>query len=416
MRVLFTVSDWPGHYYPLVPLGWALQAAGHEVRVVCASSQTGTLRRTGLTPVPLVEPGLEMAVQGRLRNFWDAQQGRWPHPEPPPHPLTGEPLARLDDFDFAAFRAADRPRIARATSDNFDAVVGFARAWRPDLVVHDRMSIEGLLAARVLGVPAVLHLWGPHGTAEPEPELRVIPGDPTGSFPRHGVPPMGPELIEYVIDPCPPSLEPPTDARRLRMRHIAYNGPGPDPGIGPPPAGRPRVCVVWGHSVTRMYGPCSRLLPELAASFTDLGAEIMLLAGPADLAALGEPPPGTRVMENVPLRTVLPGSAAVVHYGGSGCTMTAVAAGVPQLGIPFSAEQALNAGRVAKAGAGLVVPASSPDRSARGRAALRRLLAEPSFRQTAARLGEELLATPAPADLVPVLEELAAAARVPAPR
>lgn len=407
MRVLFTVSDWQGHYYPLVPLGWALQAAGHELRVVCAPSQTDTLCRTGLTPVPLVEPLLEMAVQSRLRNYWDAQQGSWPYPDLPPHPLTGEPMGSLDEFDFATFRAAERPRILQATRDGFDATVAFARDWRPDLVVHDRMSIEGLLAARVLGVPAVLHLWGPHGTAEPEPELRVIPGDPTGSFPRHGVPAMGPELIEYVIDPCPPSLESPSDAHRFRMRNVPYNGPGADPGMAPPTPGRPRVCVVWGHSMTRMYGPNSLLLPELVDAFKDFDAELVLLAGPADADALGEPPPGVTVLRDVPLRTVLPGSAAVVHCGGSGCTMTAVASGVPQLGIPFSAEMTLNVSRVAAAGAGIVVPASRADRAAAVRAALTEILATPAYHRSAARLREELLACPTPADLVPVLETLA---------
>lgn len=111
MRVLFTVSDWTGHYYPLVPLGWALQAAGHEVRVACALSQTEPLGRTGLTAVPVMRPGLEMIVQGRLRNYWDAQEGRWPHPGLPPHPLTGEVLTDLAEFDFPAFRAGERDRI-----------------------------------------------------------------------------------------------------------------------------------------------------------------------------------------------------------------------------------------------------------------------------------------------------------------
>src|SRR5262245_27414949 len=33
MRVLMTSWAWPSHYLPMVPLGWALRAAGHEVRV-----------------------------------------------------------------------------------------------------------------------------------------------------------------------------------------------------------------------------------------------------------------------------------------------------------------------------------------------------------------------------------------------
>ncbi|MDO0926706.1 methyltransferase [Streptomyces sp. TG1A-8] len=407
MRVLFTVSDWPGHYYPLVPLGRALQAAGHEVRVACAAGESAALRRAGLTPEPLLRPALGMAEQGRLNNYWAAQKGAWPYDRLPPHPVTGEELRRLEDFDFAAFRTTERPRILRATREGFDAVVGFARAWRPDLVVHDRMSIEGLLAARVLGVPAVLHLWGPHGTAEPEPELRIIPGDPTGSFPRYGAGEMGTDLIEYVLDPCPPGLEPPTDARRLRMRYVPYNGPGTAPRLEPPSGGRPRVCLVWGRSLAGVYGPVARLVPELAASCAATGAEVLVLADPEDTAALGTPPPGVRLLPGAPLGDVLPGCAAVVHHGGAGCTMTAVAAGVPQLGVPFSAEQHLNVRRVAGAGAGLVVPASDGDRPAAVRDALTRLLRDPVHRTRAARLREELAGLPGPAEIVPVLEDIA---------
>lgn len=413
MHVLFSVSDWPGHWFPLVPLGWALQGAGHEVRVVCARSQADGIARTGLTPVPVVEPGLEMSVQARMRNFWDAQQGGWPFDTPPPHPVTGEEMTALSDFDFAAFRATQRPRILQATADGFDAVVGFARAWRPDLVVHDRMSIEGLLAARVLGVPAVLHLWGPHGTAEPEPELRIVPGDPTGSFPRHGAGRMGPDQIEYVVDPCPAGIEPPVHATRLPVRYVPYNGPGPDPRLEPPGVGRPRVCVIWGNSPGRIYGRPGRLLPELAAAFAGLDAELVLVGGSADLKDLQPAAQDMRVLTDVPLRLVLPGCDAVVHHGGAGALMTAVAAGVPQLGVPFAPEQVVNVRRLTDAGAGLSVPAHQSGLRETVRDRLGRLLTEPAHATAARRLRDQLAARPSPADLVVRLEKLAAGAAHP---
>ncbi len=407
MRVLFTVSDWPGHYYPLVPLGWALQAAGHEVRLVCAPSQEHGISQAGLTPVPVIEPGLEMCVQARLRNYWDAQQGTWPFDRLPPHPVTGEDMTSLEDFDFATFRAAERPRILQATADAFDAAVGFARAWRPDLVVHDRMSIEGLLAARVVGVPAVLHLWGPHGTAEPEPELRIIPGDPTGSFPRYGVGEMGPDLIEHVLDPCPPGIEPPVRGNRLRMRYVPYNGPGEDPRLKPPAAGRPRVCVLWGTSPGRIYGPSARMLPRIAAALDGL-AEVVLMGSADDVTGLGPLPEGMRALTGAPLRLVLPDCAALVHHGGAGALMTAVAAGVPQLGLAFAPEQIRNISRITEAQAGLSVPSHLPGLEEAVRSALERLLHEPSHAAGARKLRDQLAELPSPAELVPRLEQLAA--------
>ena len=79
MRVLFAVSAWPGHYFPLVPLGWALRAAGHEVRVLCAESDVDPVTRAGLTPVPVLR-GLDLLLGARMINLIGAYQGNWPYP------------------------------------------------------------------------------------------------------------------------------------------------------------------------------------------------------------------------------------------------------------------------------------------------------------------------------------------------
>ncbi|MYW65827.1 DUF1205 domain-containing protein [Streptomyces sp. SID8379] len=409
MRVLFTVSDWPSHYFPMVPLGWALQAAGHEVRVVCAPSQRDPVRQAGLLPVPLVDPPMDMLLQNRLWNYWAAQAGTWPHAALPPHPVTGEPLADLADFDFAAFRAAYKDRNLRGAAANCDAVVEYARGYRPDLVVHDRLSPEGLLAARVLRVPSVLHLWGPHGTAEPEPELRVLPGDPSGSFPRHGVGELGPDLITHVIDPCPPAMRPPLGAgvTRYRVRHVPYNGArsAPTAPLAPTP-GRPRICLAWGNSLSRAYGPGARVLPGLVEALRAPDRDLLLLAPPEDLP--GDLPAGVTVLDDCPLHLAVPDCDAVVHYGGAGCTMTAMRAGIPQLVVPFSPDLALNARRVVDAGAGLTVPAHAPDLYAQVARSAAELLDSATYRDAARELARQNLAAPSPADLVADLELLAA--------
>ena len=75
MRVLFTTSNWAGHWFCLVPLGWALQAAGHEVRVTCAPAQAAAIGQAGLTPVP-VTADADMMVVGRMTHFVAAVLGR----------------------------------------------------------------------------------------------------------------------------------------------------------------------------------------------------------------------------------------------------------------------------------------------------------------------------------------------------
>ncbi len=407
MRVLFTVSAWRGHWYPLVPLGWALQASGHDVQVVCAPSQRDAVARAGLTPVPVLAE-IDMTFLGRLQNVWNAQEGSWPYKALPPHPVTGVPMASLNEFSFGEFTREAGKRLATPTRESFDAAVEFARAWKPDLVVHELLSMEGILAARVLGVPSVLHLWGPIGTDEDEPGLRVKPEDPTGAFRRHGVAEFAPEQITHVVDPCPALLRPLTSAERLPVRYVPYNGQGSAPDWALERSGKPRVCVVWGNSATRMAGPQAFVLPQIVEAVTGLGAEVVLTANATDVAALGDLPDGVRVLEGCPLHLLLPACDAVVHHGGAGTTMTATVAGVPQLAVPCAMDQFLNSRRVASSGAGLSLPAHAAD-VASVRTAVERLLTEPSLRETAAGLRADALALPSPLDLVGRLEDLALA-------
>ncbi|MEU5884522.1 nucleotide disphospho-sugar-binding domain-containing protein [Spirillospora sp. NPDC047279] len=407
MRVMFTVSSHPTHYSAMVPLGWALQAAGHEVRVLCTPSQTAAVGRTGLLPVPVLD-GMDVATRLRLQYYWEAVNGIWPYPWLPTHPLTGERLDDLAGFDTAAFTAKVAPELAARAARGFDAAVEFARAWRPGLVLHDPASLEGLLAARVTGVPSALCLWGPAGTHEPE-HMRSVPTDHSGSFPRYGLGEFGLDMFDRVVDPCPPSLDVPVRAARLPVRYVPFNGTSP---VAPewvegPAPGRPRVCVTWSTALTRTSGPDSYLLPDIVRGLADVDCDVIVTATPADVARLGRVPAGVQVLEYAPLQAVLPGCAAVVHHGGSGSTLTSLWAGVPQLLLTFASEQTATARRVADTGAGTHALGHLADRNFIG-AAAGKLISDDSYRSAAAGLRAEMLARPTPARLVQTLEELTA--------
>ncbi|MBT2210156.1 nucleotide disphospho-sugar-binding domain-containing protein [Actinomadura sp. NEAU-AAG7] len=406
MRVLFTVSSQATHYSALVPQGWALQAAGHEVRVLCTPDQTAAVGRTGLLPVPVLD-GMRVITRLRLQAYREAAEGDWPYPWLPPHPLTGEPLDDLADFDLAAFRDEVAPALAERAARGFDASVEFARAWRPHLVLHDPASLEGLLAARATGVPSALSLWGPVGTHEPE-HMRIVPTDHSGSFPRHGQDAFDLDMIERVLDPCPPSLDVPAPAERLPYAYVPFNGTTPVPpwALEPPAPGRPRVCVTWSTALTATTGPNSYLLPAILEALDGLGCEVVVTATAGDVAALGAVPEGVRVTEHVPLMAVLPDCAAVVHHGGSGSAMTALWAGVPQLTATFASEQEAAGRRLAAAGAGLHLRGHEAAPAAL-RSAVESLVGDPAYRDGAAGLRKEMLARPTPARLVTALEHLA---------
>jgi hypothetical protein len=400
VRVLFTVSDWPTHWYPLVPLAWALQAAGEEVLVVCPPGQAEGIRAAGLTPAPTVAPALDLMAQARLSDLREVLAGRGVPGRAVLDPLSGETLVDPAEFDVAGFRATWRPHLLRTTAAALEAAVETGTTWRPDLVVHERMSLEGPLVAGVLGVPAVLHSWGPVGTAEADPRLRLAPGDATGAFARHGLAPWRPDRVTDVLDPCPAPLEPPVHGRRWRVRPVPYDGGGVVPDL--PAPRRPRVCVVWGRSMTPLTGSGTPVLSAVVDAVQAVGGEAVLL-GADDVEA-----PSTAVrLGTAPLAPVLAGCAAVVHGGGNGSTMTSIACGVPQVALPHQVETRVLSERVATTGASTVLSPEGSELTARCRDALQHVLSDPAPTLAATALQRAGRERPTPADLVPRLRDLA---------
>ncbi len=409
MRVLFTVSDWATHYFPMVPLGWALQAAGHEVRVGCRPSQADTIATAGLVPLPVLD-GPDLMFKTRLARYWQAAADPGSvMPDSLLHPVSGEVMDGPAGFDFPAYAAAHRQSNLDMMSASCDRVVDFARRWRPDLTVSDPQNVEGVLAAQVLGVPAVCHLFGMVGTHETGPGLNIVLEDHSDSFARYRVPPMSADLIDYVVDPCPAGTTPEVGCPTLPVRYIPYNGPGEMPSWldDPPASGVPRILVAWGTSVPRIYGPRAFLVPMLLAALSEVDAEVVVTAAPSDRAKLGTLPDNVRLVHHwCPLRLMLPTCAAIVHPGGAGTTMTATMLGVPQLVLPLSAETAMNARRAASTGAALDIDgwSVSPDQV---RAGLSTVLSG-AARDAARELAGLARQRPTPAQLVGTLVAVAA--------
>ncbi len=407
MRVMFAVSDLLPHYFPMVPLGWALQSAGHEVRVVCAPAQRAHIESAGLTPVPILED-IDMLMWPRIGNHAAALAGEVPADLHLPlmNPATGEVLDSLDDFDFDAFMSTIRGPEAGKVGRRIDAMVDFAQRWCPDLVVHDSLYLDAVVAARVLGVPAVCHLTGPLGTHETEWGLNIIPAHYSRAYDKYGVSDRGADLITHVIDICPDSLRPPTDATVLPARYVPYNGPGAMPGWAARKPRRPRVVVMWSNTIEHLYGPGVFAVPTILDALSTLDVEVALTTGAAAIERLGSVPPNVRVVEQCPLHLLTATADVLVHSGGSGSTLTALAAGVPALSVTFGPEYRLNGRRIAANGAGLQMDGHEADAESIGKA-VRSLLEDASYREQAERLRQEMQDRPSPAALVSTLVELA---------
>jgi UDP:flavonoid glycosyltransferase YjiC (YdhE family) len=217
---------------------------------------------------------------------------------------------------------------------------------------------------------------------------------------------MSRELIRTVIDPCPPAIEAPFSATRLPVRFLPYNGTGEVPDSAARRGERRRVCVAWRHSLVRMLGPKSFILPQIAEALAELDVDVLFAVHPDAVAMLGSVPANATVLGYTPLSLVLPHCDAVVHNAGSGCMMTAAAVGVPQLALYFTPETTLTAQRLAATGAVLAQdgPSATAEQIREGVVAL---LQEPAYGKAAAGLAEDMAAAPTPAELFGHLEQLA---------
>ncbi|MEU0336010.1 nucleotide disphospho-sugar-binding domain-containing protein [Streptomyces sp. NPDC006193] len=407
MRVLFTTSEWPGHYFCMVPLGWALQAAGHEVAVTCKPSQREAVGRAGLTAVAVAD-GPDLAVLTRVVHHIEISMGVREPRGPLLNPFTGRPMGEPGEPDVAVEGPRFLRQAAEATRRGCDNVVEFARRWRPDLVVHDVMATEGALAALVVSVPSVLCAPGLFGTVETEKALDLSPGDPVEHFERYGVGPWGRDRIRYVIDPSPSGAVPPlAGALRLPVRYVPYNGPAASaPGSVPRREG-PRVCILWGNSATRLFGPDLPALGYAVEAAASCAFDVVLTAGSEQIDALGPLPPRVHTLRGHPLHLLLDGSDLLIDHGSDNPVMNAAVAGVPRVGLALSDDHFAYGRRIDPLGASRTLPGLTARRE-EVHGAVEEVLTGPAYRAAAAGLRADLLARPAPARLVPALERLAA--------
>lgn len=391
MRVLFTTWAWPSHYFPMVPLAWALRAAGHEVRIASQPALMETVMRSGL---PAVVTGEDYDIVGYHRR--ELASLRVEEQDPPGPDQWDEEKQRRVQRSFSQFVA-----IADLMADD---LLSFARDWRPDLIVHDPLSYAGPLVARLIGVPAVRNLFGPDFTyATRHIELAAL--EPL--LTRFGLTELD-TVGPLTVDPCPPGLQYPAPIPRQLMRYVPYNGLSAVPRWTLEPPQRRRVCIIWGTTTTKFSAEHATRLPfvvDIVAGM-DAEVEVVLAVTPDQLDLFTSVPPNVRVADSVPLNTLLPTCDAIIHQGGAGTTLNAALCGVPQLMVIQTPDQVVNAIQVEHSGAGAyLVPRETDSESVRSYAT--KILEDPSYREAAMGLREQMLRQAPPSAVVEVLERLA---------
>ncbi|GAA4227682.1 DUF1205 domain-containing protein [Actinomadura meridiana] len=417
MRILFAVAPLTAHLYPSVPLAWALQSAGHEVRVASNDGLVEQITATGLTAVGLGEPTSPPTVtDAELDRFSDA---------------LGFPAGS----EFAQLWRATRYYMAAAykryhpdedgRQELAAALVAAARTWRPDLVIWDPACPAGSVAARECGAASARMMWGPdysgwvrrrfaERVADPASGV-TADQDPLAALQAPVFEPFGHEFDDdllfgdFTVDPMPPQLPTPDGLRRIPMRWVPYTGAAPVPEWLRRPSSRPRVCLSLGVTGRTVHdGPDARVMATFEA-VADMDVEVVATVNADQLGGdTARIPANVRIFDYLPLTQVMPTCAAVVHHGGFGTFFAAAAHRVPQMIIMEELGSALNSTRYLKSrGAGVVLN-SGDLTAARVRDELSRMLTEPSFQRGAAAVHADMSAAPGPGEIVPVLERMAA--------
>jgi UDP:flavonoid glycosyltransferase YjiC (YdhE family) len=374
MRVLFTCVSGYGHFLPLVPLAQAFRARGDTVLVAASASHAEQAELAGLELLPTGLDGKE--VDARFAPAREHSQAL-PIPNRRPYVFTQR---------FALIEAPAR----------VDALLERARAFEPDLIVHDASELSAAVVGAQLGLPTVHHSFG-----------RMIPWDTIDAAAPHVAPMWERAGIEAephagmfrgpFVDICPPSLDsdrPPDRTTVLRRRPVDAR-PAEQTG------NRPLVYVTLGTVVRS-----TAALDVLLAGLADLEADVLLTTGwqndPAELSAI---PANATVERFVPQDEILSRTSLIVTHAGSGSMLGALAYGIPLLAVPHAADQFDNAAALAAAGAGRIVMPDDLTADAIREAAVA-LLEDPSYRDAARSLAAEIEAMPSAAE---VAEQLSAA-------
>jgi len=374
VRVLVSANPHIGHTFPLVPLAWALRAAGHEVLV----ATSGDALAAGDSGLPVVDVGRGVSLVEAAREI---------------EVRHADVIARLrarPAFDMSLTTVL----FAHLSSYFADRTIAVGEAWRPDLVLYSQLWGAGLVTAAKLRVPAAAVHFGLGATAGLG---RLVFESMAETRSRHAVDEPPSRTLDVVV--TPPSMGG-TRGAHLAMRHVPYNGGGVLPDWLLAPADGPRIAVTLG-TVSPRRGGLGAVERVLVAT-QDVNASLVLALGDIDVSSLGALPDTVRDGRWLPLHVLLPSCDAIVHHGGAGTALAALAAGVPQLVMPDGADRAVAGEAVRARGCGLVARPEDVDAGL-----LRRLVSDTGLRAATAEVQAEIADMPAPAALAARLADLA---------
>ena len=181
--------------------------------------------------------------------------------------------------------------------------------------------------------------------------------------------------------------------------HLAFIGPVAASGAaqyrrpdwwGELDGSRPVIHVTQG---TIANADLSELIRPTIDAFADREPLVVVATGGAPVANLGALPGNVRAAEFLPYEELLPRTSVMITNGGYGGSQFALRHGVPLVVAPGKEDKIEVAARIAWSGVGVNLRTQRPS-PAQLRRGVERVLAEPSYRQAARRIGDEIAASP----------------------
>ncbi len=374
----------------LVPIARALADRGHDVAVFNPSPAPAKLiADAGLKNLPMPTPPMPVPGfdPGPLSSAWDLEEMFGTI-------YSDEQYARAD----VAFH------------------VDLVRAFAPDVVV-DSFGLSTCLAARALRIPLTSVMQGNFHPASDGFlwwKGRRPAGLPSAAAIinrvayEHGVPPV-PRCVDLLAGDLSlivgtPETDPlPATANATHIGPIVWQrGDAKLPEwVSALSRDRP---VIWVYSGNPRYGGSIAtsldsivVIRSAIAAFGDTQMQVVLTTGYQELPPeFGVLPSNFRHAAYLPGRAMAERCDLMVHHGGHGSVMMGLLAGTPAVIIPTITERESNARRVIALGAGeIVLPTNGADGEKRidvadFSAKVQRVLAQPSYRQSARRVAESM--------------------------
>lgn len=380
-RILFTCRPLSGHFDPMLPLAAAARASGHTVAFASGDPVVGRARDAGFT-------AFEAGPADTFRAEWASRF-------PGFTTLVGDAQRKFFFTEiFANLELAPR-------AVDLESIMS---AWQPDLVVHEMAELAAPLVSTARGIPYVDVGYGsliPRALLEEAGAAAAAHWRASGLEPH----PLAGVFRYLYVDPCPPALQNPeiADVAAVqRMRPAAGEAQVTERStwLEDLPH-RPTVYVTLG-TIWNTDLDVFRLVIEALRDRVNL---IVTVGRQNDPALLGPQPRGVIIRSYIPQHELLPWCDAVVAHGGSGTVLGALAHGVPLLVVPQGADQWSNAEQIVTAGAGQRLLRDELSAVA-VRDCVMALLSEPSYRQAASNIKDEIRAMPSATDAIVGLEAL----------